>query len=94
MLGVFADNHYFTFALDYLAFFTDFLNGWLNLHFNTIPFLFRSPCYATFCEVVNRNFNVDFISGHDPYIVHTEFAGNMRRYYVPVGQLYFEGSVR
>ncbi len=38
MLGVFTDNHYFAFALDYLAFLADFLNGWLYFHL-ILPFL-------------------------------------------------------
>ena len=32
MLGVFADNHYFAFSFDDLAFLADLLNGWFYLH--------------------------------------------------------------
>ena len=43
MLRVFADNHYFTFSLDYLALFADRLYGSSNFHLisSSMPFLSR-----------------------------------------------------
>lgn len=40
MLGIFADNHNGSVALDYLAFLANFLNGRFNFHFYTFPSLF------------------------------------------------------
>ena len=38
MLGVFADDHDFSFALDDLAFLADLLNGWFDFHC-VLPYL-------------------------------------------------------
>ena len=95
MLGVLANYHNDTFALDYLALITNFLHGWFNFHFLiTIPFLFCSPCDSTLGEVVNGNFNRNLITGENFNIIHSKLSGNVSSNNVPVGKFNLEYGVR
>lgn len=71
MLRIFADHHHNALASDDLALIAYFLNGWLNLHYNTIPFLLSPPGNAALGQVVNRNLNRYLITGQNPNIVHS-----------------------
>ena len=99
MLGVLADNHYFAFSLDDLAFLADLLNGWFYLHCSTIPFLlysailFCSPGNASLGQVIDRNLDGHAVTGQNFDIVHTKLAGNVCRHNVTVGQLHLEARV-
>jgi len=94
MLGVLTDYHDTTLALDNFALFANFLDGWLNLHFVTIPFLFGTPSDAALGQVINRDLDGYLITGQNPYIVHSELARNVGIYDVSVGKLYLEVCVR
>ena len=94
MLGVLTDYHDTTLALDNFALFANFLDGWLNLHFVTIPFLFGTPSDAALGQVIDRDLDGYLITGQNPYIVHSELARNMGIYDVSVGKLYLEVCVR
>ena len=101
MLGVLANNHYFAFSFDDLAFLADLLNGWFYLHCSTIPFLlyldsavlFRAPGNASLGQVINRNLNGYAIPGQNFNIVHTKLSRNMGCYHMSVGKLDLEASV-
>ncbi len=94
VLGVFANYHYASLALDDFALFANLFNGWLNLHFVTIPFLFSAPGDSALCKVVNGNLDGYLISRQYPYIVHSELARNVGCYDVSVGELNLEVCVR
>jgi hypothetical protein len=94
MLGVLTDYHDTTLALDNFALFANFLDGWLNLHFVTIPFLFGTPSDAALGQVIDRDLDGYLITGQNPYIVHSELARNMGVHDVSVGKLYLEVCVR
>ena len=94
MLRILADNHDFSVSFDHFALIADFFNGWFNLHFYTIPFLFGTPCDPAFAQVVNRNLDCHLITRQNPDIVHSEFPGNVRGHDMTVGKLHFEGGVR
>ena len=94
MFGIFAYYHDDSLTLDYLAFIADFLYGWFDFHFITIPFLFCTPCDTAFGKIVYRYFYRYFVSGQYPDIVHPELSRYMSCYYMSVGELYLEGGVR
>ena len=94
VLGILANYHYASLALDDFALFANLFNGWLNLHFVTIPFLFSTPGDSTLCKVVDGNLNGYLISRQYPYIVHSEFARNVGCYDVSVRELNLEVCVR
>ena len=93
MLRVFADYHNSALAFYNFALFANLFNGWLNLHFVTIPFLFSAPGDSTLCKVVYGNLNGYLISRQYPYIVHSEFARNVGINDVSVGKLDLEVCV-
>ena len=94
MLGVFANDHNLALALNNFAFFANFLDGWLNLHSVTIPFLFGAPGNATLGQVIDRNLDSHLVTRQNPYIVHSEFARNVGCYDVSVRELNLEVCVR
>ena len=94
MLGILTDYHDFALALDDFALFANLFNGWLYLHFVTLPFLFSTPGDSTLCKIVNGNLNGYLVSRQYPYIVHSEFARNMGCYDVSVRELNLEVCVR
>jgi hypothetical protein len=94
VLGIFANYHYASLALDDFALFANLFYGWFNLHFYTIPFLFSTPGDSTLRKVVDGNLNGYLISRQYPYIVHSEFARNVGCYDVSVGELNLEVCVR
>ena len=94
MLGILANDHNAALALDDLALFADLFNGWLNLHFVTIPFLFSAPGDSTLGKVIDGNLDGYLISRQYPYIIHSEFARNVGCYDVSVRELYLEVCVR
>ena len=93
MLGVLTDHHDTTLALNNFALFANLFDGWLNLHFVTIPFLFGTPSDAALGQVIDRDLDGYLITGQNPYIVHSELARNVGIYDVSVGKLYFEMCV-
>ena len=93
MLGVLTDYHDTTLALNNFALFANLFDGWLNLHFVTIPFLFGTPSDAALGQVIDRDLDGYLITGQNPYIVHSELARNVGIYDVSVGKLYFEMCV-
>ena len=94
MLRVFANNHYVTVSLDYLALIANLFNRRPYFHCITFPFvrLFRTPGYTAFSRVVYRNLDCNLISRQYPDVVYSEFARQMCIYYMSVGQLYLELS--
>ncbi len=93
MLRVFANYHYDPFALYYFAFVANFLYGWFDFHFYTIPFLFLPPCDPTLGEVVYRYLDRYLITGQNPDIIHPQLARYMRGHDMTVGQLDLKGGV-
>ena len=95
MFGIFADDHYFAFSLNDLAFFANLFYGWFNLHsiIPTLSLLLSSPGYATLCQVVDRNFYGHAVARQYSDIVHSQLSRYMSRYYMPVGKLHLEGRV-
>ena len=94
MLGVLTDYHDTTLALNNFALFANLFDGWLNLHFVTIPFLFGTPSDAALGQVIDRDLDGYLITGQYPYIVHSELARNMGIHDVSVGKLHFKMCVR
>jgi len=94
VLGVLTDYHDTTLALNNFALFANLFDGWLNLHFVTIPFLFGTPGNAALGQVIDRDLDGYLITGQNPYIVHSELARNMGIHDVSVGKLYLEMCVR
>ena len=94
MLRVFADHHDPALAFYNFALFANLLNGWLYLHYCTIPFLFGAPGYTPLREVVHRYLDSYLVARQYPYIVHSEFSRNMGINNVSVGQLYLEVCIR
>jgi len=90
VLGVLTDYHDTTLALNDFAFFANFLDGWLNLHSVTIPFLFGAPGNATLGQVIDRDLNSHLVTRQYPYIVHSEFTRNMGNHDVSVRKLYLK----
>ena len=107
MLGVLANNHYFAFSFDDLAFLADLLYGWFHLHCSYHSFLalnfgstlrisqilFCTPSDASLGQVVDRNLNGYAIPGQNFDIVHTKLSRNMGCYHMSVGKLDLEASV-
>lgn len=93
MLRVLANYHYDALTLDYFAFIANFLYGWFDFHFTTIPFLFLPPCDSSLCEVVHRHLNRYLITGQNPDIIHPQLARYMSGHRMTVGQLYLKGGV-
>lgn len=94
MLRVFADHHDPALAFYNFAFFANLLNGWLYLHFSTIPFLFGTPGYTAFCKIVYGYLDRYLVSRQYPYIIHSEFSRNMGINYVSVRQLNLKVCIR
>ena len=93
MLGVLANNHYFTFSLDDFALFANLLYGRLNFHFCNLPFeLFHTPGNASLVEVVYRNLNSNTVTGQNTDIIHSQLSGYMCGHYVAVRKLNLEGG--
>ena len=96
MLRIFADDHYLAFSLNDLALFANLFYGWFNLHFiiPTLSLLLGTPGYTTLSEIVNGYLYGNLVSRQYSDIVHSKLSGNRSRYYVSVGKLYLEDSVR
>jgi len=62
VLGVLADDHDFTLALDDLALLTHGLNGRSDFHLSA-SLLLASPGDAASCQVVGRHLNRNLITG-------------------------------
>jgi hypothetical protein len=93
VLGIFANDHYFAFALNNLALFAHFLYRRFYFHFLPPFRLLCSESYSSLGKVIDRYFDRYLITGYYFYIVHTHFTGNMRCYYVSVCKFYFEHGI-
>ena len=77
MLGVLADHHDAAFTLDDFALFANGLNGRSDFHFQIPPCtfpkrnLFRTPCNASFGQVIRGHFNRDLITRQDADEIHS-----------------------
>ncbi len=91
MLGVLADHHDFTLALDDLALFAHGLHG--RSYFHLLYLLLASPHDAAAGDVVGRHLHRDPVAGKDPDKVHPELAGNMRQYDVAFADIHLEHGV-
>jgi len=71
------------------------LTDGLTFIFITHPFkfLFRSPCYSAFVQIVNRNLDRDFVPRQNSYVIHPQFPGYVSRDCVVVRQFYFKHRV-
>ena len=80
MLGILADDHYTAVSLYDLAFFADLLYGWLDFHFNhsfLINYksrLFGSPGYTAFCQIVDRDLDLDMVTGQDSDVIQAKLS--------------------
>ena len=72
VLGVLADNHDFTLALDYLALFAHGLHG--RSYFHLFYLLLASPHDAAAGDVIGRHLDRDLVAGKDPDKVHPELS--------------------
>ena len=98
MLGVFANYHNATLALDDLALVAHGFDGrsylhTVNLHTRTKS-LFTSPCDPTAGQVIRAHLNRDLVAGQDLDKVHPELAGNVCQNGVSIADIYIEHSIR
>ena len=91
VLGVLADDHDFTLALDDLALLAHGLHGRSDFHLFFL--LLASPHDTAAGDVIGRHLHRDFIAGKDPDKVHPELAGNMRQNDVTVANINLEHCV-
>ncbi len=90
MLGISTDNHYFTFALDNLAFVAHGFNRRAYLHNNYLLYgttclgkcclqrcFFTAPCYSALGEVIGGHLNSDLITKKYSDVIESELAGNV-----------------
>ena len=91
VLGVLADNHNLTLALDDLALLAHGLNGRSDFHLFYL--LLASPDDAAAAQVIGRHLNGDFVAGEYPDKIHPELAGNMRQNDVAIADIYLEHGV-
>ena len=98
MLGVFANYHDSSLALDDLALFAHGLYGrsyfhTVNLHMRRAS-LFTSPCDPASCQVVRAHLNRDLVAGQDLDKVHPELTGNVRQNGMPAADIDGEHGIR
>ena len=91
VLGVLADNHNLTLALDDLALLAHGLNGRSYFHLNYL--LLASPGDSAAGDIIGRHLNRDLIAGKDPDKVHPEFTGNMCQNDVAIAYIHLEHGV-
>ena len=91
MLGVFADNHDLTLALDDLAFLAHGFYGRSNFHF--LNLLFTSPSNPAAGQIVRRHLNRDFVTWENTNVVHPEFTGNVCQNDMAIANIHFEHRV-
>ena len=96
MLRVLADDHYFAFSLNDFALIANLFYGWFNLHsiIPTLSLLLCTPGYTAFCKVIYRDLNGYSVTGQYSDIVNSELSREMSGYYMPIGKLYLEVSIR
>ena len=92
MLGVFADDHDFAFALDDFALFAHGLYGRSDFHLIYLQLL-ASPNDTAAGDVIGRHLYGYLIAGKDSDKIHPEFTGNMRQNDVAVADIYLEHCV-
>ena len=91
VLGVLADDHDFTLALDYLALFAHGLHG--RSYFHLFYLLLASPGYSAAGDIIGRHLNRDLVAGKYPDKVHPELSGNMRQNDVAIADIHLEHGV-
>ena len=91
VLGVFADDHDFTLALDDLALFAHGLHGRSDFHL--LYLLLASPGDAAAGQIVRRHLHRYLVAGKDPDKVHPELTGNMCQDDVAVADIHLEHRV-
>ena len=94
MLGVFANDHYLTLALDDFALLANSFYRRPYFHLITSIGLFMPERYPSLSQIVNGNFHGYGVALHYLDVVHTHFAGNMSRYDMAVGKFYLEPGIR
>ena len=91
VLGVLADDHDFTLALDDLALLAHGLHG--RSYFHLLYLLLASPHDTAAGDVIGGHLYRDLVAGKDPDKVHPEFAGNMRQNDVALADIHLEHGV-
>ena len=91
VLGVLANDHDFTLALDDLALLAHGLNG--RSYFHLIYLLLASPGNSAAGNIVRRHLHRDLVTGENSDKVHPELSGNMRQYDVAVADIHLEHGV-
>ena len=101
MLGVFADDHHATLALDDLALFTNGLDRGTYLHFGFLllgkmlsVLVLAAPRNAAAGQIIGRKLNSNFVAGIDADEVHAHFTRNLCHDLVSAGELHFKVRVR
>jgi hypothetical protein len=91
VLGVLADDHDFTLALDDLALLAHGLHG--RSYFHLLYLLLSSPHDAAAGDVIGGHLHRYLIAGKDPDKVHPELAGNMGKDNVAFADIHLEHGV-
>ncbi len=91
MLGVLADNHDFTLALDDLALLAHGLHG--RSYFHLLYLLLASPGDPAAGDVVRGHLHRDLIAGEYPNKVHSELTGNVRQNNVAIADIHLKHGV-
>ena len=99
MLGVFANYHYATLALNDLTLFAHGFNG--RSYFHTVEppldikvsILLTSPGDPTSGQIIRRHLNGYLVTGQDLDKVHTKLAGNGCQNGVTITNVYLEHCV-
>jgi len=100
MLGVFANYHYATLALDDLTLFAHGFNGRSYFHTVEPPYeikisnlLLTSPGDPASGQIIRRHLNGYLVTGQDLNKVHSELAGNGGQNGVAVADIYLKHCV-
>ena len=99
MLGVFANYHYATLALDDLTLFAHGFNG--RSYFHTVEppldikscFLLTSPGDPAMGQIIRRHLNSYLVTGQDLDKIHTKLAGNVGQDGVAIADVHIEHGV-
>ena len=99
MLGVFANYHYATLALNDLTLFAHGFNG--RSYFHTVEppldikvsILLTSPGDPASGQIIRRHLNGYLVTGQDLDKVHSELAGNGRQNRMAIADIHLEHGV-
>ena len=98
VLRIFANDHDAALTLDNLALFADGFNGRSYFHVcclltSSNRSVLAAPGDSTAGQIIGRELDRYLVTGVDADVIHAHFAGNVRQYLMPVGQLYLEHGV-